>query len=263
MAEYTVQDYVIYLGILLLILWGFSRFIFKRIEFDNRFLWAAAPYIVFGVTLRMLADVGMYERNQLWNITPGVYITSITLGLIAIAIGLVIETRFKIEYWYTPLLIGIFAALFTSYNLSKFIVRGERILYPFILAFGITLAIYLLSSFTNQTRVFRKLDNVAIIYAHLLDGSATFLGIDFYHFSEEHLLPDIFIKTTGTAFIMIPLKILVALLAIYFLEKWYRDEKLKGNVRGASQQYKIFKFLFFILGIGPGLRDAILPATIV
>jgi uncharacterized membrane protein len=260
MAEYTLLDYAIYLAILLAILWFFSRYVFRRIEIDKGFLLSMAPYIIFGVTLRMLADVGVYERNPLWNITPGVYTTTIVISLTGIAIGLFLKKRLEVEYWIFPLVIGILAASYTTYNLALRIEHVERILYPLILAIPITGAIYLLSAFFHATKVFQRADNVAIIFAHLLDGSATFIGIDYYHFTEEHLLPDYLISLTGTAFVMIPLKIAVILPALYLLERWYRGEK--GNLHKTTQQYQILKLVFFILGVGPGLRDAILPATI-
>ncbi|NOZ76836.1 MAG: DUF63 family protein [Euryarchaeota archaeon] len=101
---------------------------------------------------------------------------------------------------------------------------------------------------------------MAIIFGHLFDGSATFIGIDYYGFYEEHLLPDILINAAGTAFVMIPLKIAVVLLAIYYVEKWYREEGLGSKKR--TTQYLVLKLVFFILGFGPGMRDTILPAVL-
>jgi uncharacterized membrane protein len=261
MAEYTIQDYIIYLGILLVILWATTKYVFERIQFDRRFLLAASPYIVFGVTLRMLVDVGVFERNPLWNITPGVYIVTVALCLVGVSLGLSLQSLIKVEYWYIPLIIGISSASYTSYKLILHIESGSRIIYPFALAAFLTIIIYYLSPLYRPARIFRNSDNTAIIFAHLLDGAATFIGIDFYHFSEEHLLPDFLIKFTGTAFVMIPVKIAVVLSALYLLERWYTEEKLKGTPQ-FRQQYYTLKFVFFILGIGPGLRDAILPSTI-
>jgi uncharacterized membrane protein len=248
MAEYTVYDYALYFLILLGILHLVSKYLFSRIKLDKGFLIFTSPYIIFGVCLRMLADVGIYERNPLWNITPGVYLVSFSIALIAIVLGLILESRFKIRYWIFPFLIGFIGATYTSYTLLAFVKAPWRILYPFFLASALTFGIYL-SSFASK--IFRKPENIAVIFAHMLDGSATFFGIDFYGFSEEHLLPDYLIGITGTAFIMIPLKIAVVLPALYLLEKW--GEK--------DAQY--FKFIFFILGIGPGLRNVMLPAMLV
>ncbi len=256
MAEYTPQDYLIYFAILLVILWFFSNVFFKRIKFDDKFLLLASPYIVFGITLRMLSDVGIVERNQLWNITPGVYIVTVAAGLAGVGVGLLIKRYYDIEYWKFPLAAGTILALFTTYNLAIHVSHPVRILYPFGLAAIITGAIYLASGLSSITAIFKKRSNIAIIFAHLLDGSATFIGIDFYHFTEEHLLPDYLISLAGSAFVMIPLKIVVVLPVLYLVERWGIEDE------GKIHEYHILKFVLFILGFGPGLRDAILPGTL-
>ncbi len=256
MAEYTPQDYLIYFAILLFILWFFSNVFFKRIKFDDKFLLLVSPYIVFGITLRMLSDVGVVERNQLWNITPGVYIVTVAAGLAGVGVGLLIKRYYGIEYWKFPLAAGTILALFTTYNLVIHVNHPVRILYPFGLAAIITGAIYFASGVSSITAIFKKRSNIAIIFAHLLDGSATFIGIDFYHFTEEHLLPDYLISLAGTAFVMIPLKIVVVLPVLYLVERWGIEDE------GKIHEYHILKFVLFILGFGPGLRDAILPGTL-
>lgn len=257
MAEYTVQDYLIYFAILLLILWFSSNVVFKRIKFDKKFLLITFPFFFFGLSLRMLADVGVVERSKLWNITPGVHIVTFAIGIASIGVGLFLQRRYGKEYWKFPFAIGTILALFTTYNLAININHPVRILYPFGLAAVITGAIYAASGFFRTTEIFKRPENIAIIFAHLLDGSATFIGIDVYNFTEEHILPDFLISIAGTGLVMIPLKIVVVLPILYFVEKWRiedGDEKI--------HEYYILKFVLFILGFGPGVRDAILPGTL-
>lgn len=257
MADYTPQDYLIYFAILLVILWFFSNVVFKRIEFDDKFLLIVAPYFVFGLALRMLADVGVVERSKLWNITPGVHVVTLLVGVICIGIGLFLKRRYGIEYWKFPLIVGTLLALITGYNLAIHVNHPLRILHPFVLAAIITGVIYLASGASKRTEIFRTRSNIAIIFAHMLDGSATFIGIEFYHFTEEHLLPDIVIGLAGSALVMIPLKIVVVLPILYIVEKWRVEE---GAIK--TQEYLILKFVLFMLGFGPGFRDAILPGTL-
>jgi len=257
MAAYAPQDYLVYFAILLIILWFFSNVFFKRIKFDDKFLLLASPYIVFGITLRMLPDVGVVERNQLWNLTPGVYVVTMAIALAGVGVGMLIKRRYGIEYWKFPLTVGTILALFTTYTLAIHVNHPVRILYPFGLAAIITGAIYFASAVSSTMTIFKKRSNIAIIFAHLLDGSATFIGIDFYHFTEEHLLPEYLISLAGSAFVMIPLKIVVVLPILYLIERWRIEE---GERK--TQEYHILKFVLFILGFGPGLRDAILPGTL-
>ncbi|MFQ5888095.1 MAG: DUF63 family protein, partial [Candidatus Hydrothermarchaeales archaeon] len=135
---------------------------------------------------------------------------------------------------------------------------------PLVLASAITLAIYVVSDFFEVSKVFRTKENIVIIFSHILDGSATFVGINLFHFTEEHILPEFLINMAGgNAIIMIPLKIVVILLALYIIEEWYQEEIETGeDMETTENYYKMFKFIFFILGAGPGLRDTLLPAVI-
>jgi len=262
MADYTVQDYVIYIAILLVVLWVFQRFVFRRIDFDRNFLLATVPYIIFGISLRMLVDVGIYEKSQYWNVTPGVHLVSVSLGLAGVLLGLALKRFFDIEYYIPTIVIGSAAALLVLSKLVPAVNHPGRMLPPILLAGGLTAVIYVLAGFHEKAGIYRWPSNVAIIFGHLFDGSATFIGIDYYGFYEEHLLPDILINTTGTAFVMIPLKIIVVLLAIYYVEKWYREEAVGEKMKKATTQYHVLKLVFFILGFGPGMRDSILPAIL-
>lgn len=264
MAIYTVQDYVIYITILFVVLWIFSRFVFTRIDFDKYFLMATVPYLIFGITFRMLADVGVYEKTKYLTVTPGVQLLAVAIGLSGIFVGLFLQKHTKIQYWQTLMAFGIIASLFSLSKLIPAINFPMRIFPPILMAAGITGALYFLSGFHEKAGIFKMPSNVAIIFAHLFDGSATFIGIDYYGFYEEHLLPDILINAAGTAFVMIPLKIVVVFLALYYVEKWYNEEIELGkeDPKKIAQQYHILKFVFFYLGFGPGMRDSILPAVL-
>ena len=74
----------------------------------------------------------------------------------------------------------------------------------------------------------------------------------------EHLLPIYFITLAGNnALVMIPIKLLVVGLTIYFIEKWYAEEEKTERNRTL---YVMVKLLIFVIGIGPGLRNTLLPA---
>lgn len=264
MVVYTVQDYVVSIAILLIILWFISRYLFTLIPLDQKFMLILVPYILFGIFFRMMVDIGTFEANSYWNVTPGVYIVTVLFGLGCTAIGILISRFTKIDYWIFPVIIGFAAAILYSFKLMQGMIHPARILYPLILASSITIAIYAASSFSPVTKIFQRRENVLIIFAHLLDGSATFIGINLFGFSEEHLLPDYLITLAGNnAIIMIPLKIIVILFALYVIEKWYKEEiQIKKDIKKDTEYYYLFKIIFFILGIGPGIRDALLPALI-
>ncbi len=254
MAAYTPLDYAVALVILFIILWLASRYLFTRIEFDRYFVYAMSPVIVFTLAVRVLVDAGVFEKSKWWSVTPGVHIVGVIFGVTVLLAGKVIEKNRGTAYWKGSVALGAPAALYFSVLLFREMENPLEILQPVLLAAIVTGAIYIVSNFTRATRIFREPVNLAIIFGHMLDGSATFIGIDKYGFSEEHILPEILINAAGTAFVMIPLKIVVVLGALYLLEKWREEEEDEGS----DLYYKMVRFVFFIFGFGPGTRDALL-----
>lgn len=246
MAVYTVGDYVIAILLLLLIIWLLSKYVFTRIKLDGNFLCSIAPVVVLAISIRVLADAGVYEKSDYWSVTPGIYVFAVLVGAALIAFGAVVESKTGISYWKSAAFLGSIAALYFAAILSRQIEHPERILYPLSLALVLTAAVYLLS-FTGAAKIFRLRENAAIVFAHMLDASGTFIGINYYGFSEEHILPEIFINLAGSAVVMIPLKLAVVLTVLYLIEKSKKDDL-----------YNMTKVILFILGFGPGARNALL-----
>lgn len=252
MAVYTPLDYLIGLLILLVIMLGAYRFIFRLVDFDKYFLYTTIPMIIFTISVRVLADANVYEKNELWSVTPGVYVLGTLFGIVIIALGKIIESAIGTPYWKGALLFGTPPALYFAVKLLKEMREPLQIFQPYLLALIITAVIYYLSGRWEPARIFREKSNILIIFGHMLDASATFIGIDFYNFSEEHILPEFLIQKAGTAAVMIPLKMIVVLGALYYIEKWQQEEG------GSDLYYRMVKFLFFIFGFGPGTRDSLL-----
>jgi uncharacterized membrane protein len=272
MGVYQPQDYVIYIGILLVLLAFALKFLFNKIKIDKNFIIAISPYMIMAVALRVLADVGFYERSKLWNITPGVYIVTFILAFSMILVGFELEKRNIASYWKLPFAVGIIGMIYFLGKLVPFFNYPLRILVPISMALGITLAVYFLSPLFYKS--LKEFENTAILFGHLLDGCATFIAIDYYGFGEEHLLPLFLINLSGTALVMIPLKLILILVVIYLLDTLYKEERKNFKEKEVSifkYKFKItklmmnnfylsIKVLIFILGFGPGFRNALLPS---
>lgn len=272
MGVYQPQDYVIYIGILLVLLALALKFLFNKIKIDKIFIITISPYMIMAIAIRVLADVGFYERSKLWNITPGVYIVAFVLAFIMILIGFQLEKRNNIAYWKLPFVVGVVGVIYFLTNLIPFFNYPLRIIVPLSMAAGITLIVYLISPLFYK--YIREFENTAILFGHLLDGCATFIAIDYYGFGEEHLLPLFLINLTGTALIMIPLKLILILVVIYLLDTLYKEErknfkekevtifkyKFKITTLTMHNFYLSIKVLVFILGFGPGFRNTLLPS---
>ncbi|HOI76403.1 MAG TPA: DUF63 family protein [Methanofastidiosum sp.] len=272
MGVYQPQDYVIYIGILLVLLTLALKFLFNKIRIDKTFIIAISPYMIMAIAIRVLADVGFYERSKLWNITPGVYIVAFVLAFTMILIGFQLEKRNILSYWKLPFAVGIMGTIYFLANLIPFFNYPLRIIVPLLMAAGITLTVYIISPLFYKS--IREFENTAILFGHLLDGCATFIAIDYYGFGEEHLLPLFLINLTGTALIMIPLKLLLILVVIYLLDTLYKEERKNFKEKEVTifkykfmittlmmhNFYLSIKVLVFILGFGPGFRNTLLPS---
>ncbi len=253
---YQPQDYVIYIGILIVVLWLLLK-VFKKIKLDKKFILAVSPYILVGIFIRVLADTRTVEFSQWWSVTPGVYLLAMTLAWTSVGAGYVVQRIAKIAYHKVSFMIGAAASLFLFWKISEYLINPATIFYTLVMAASLTLAVYALSVLF-KAKLFQNKYNLLIMFGHLLDGSSTYIAHDYYGFYEEHILPNYFISLFGdSAAIMIPLKIIIVALTLYFMDKWYADEPKTERSRTI---YVLLKLLIFIVGFGPGLRNTLLPA---
>ena len=94
--------------------------------------------------------------------------------------------------------------------------------------------------------------NMMIIFGHMLDASATFIGIDRYGYVEKHVLPQTLMDLFGTAAVMYPLKLAFLLPALYIMDVGM-EEEAKEN----PHLMALVKLTILILGFAPGTRDVI------
>ncbi len=92
--------------------------------------------------------------------------------------------------------------------------------------------------------------NIMILGGHMLDASATYIGIDHYGYVEKHKLPTILIEYSGTAAVMYPLKLLFIIPALYLM-----DVVMEGETRRDIHMMALVKLTILILGFAPGSRD--------
>jgi len=260
MAVYTPIDYAIAFVILLIIIEFSTKVLFKKIPFDRNFVIASVPVMVLAISIRVLADAGVYQKNDYWSVTPGIYVLAFAFGFACYSIGYAINRN---DYWKIAAALETPFALYFAYKLFLEIENLRNMFYPFFAASLLTGFIYLVLMYSDNVSFFSKYtlkkiarrENFAIIFAHMLDASSSFIGIDYFGFAEEHILPEFFIRFAGTGAIMIPLKLIVVMPALYFLESYAEEKKEKKE---EDLYYSMIKFIFFILGIGPGTRNSLL-----
>lgn len=236
---YTLLNTIVF-GIIL----GISVLIiirmFKWIDKDPKhFLVPLIPFIFFGSSTRALVDHGIYPLN-LMLVTPGIYVITGSITILTILSAVYIEKKIGLDFRQIIFITGV---LLCAPNIIKLQILNWA-------AFVAVLGIW--SSFTAFFVLLRKnwelLDdrfNLTVLSAHLFDASTTFVAVDFFGYWEQHVLPGLLTSALGTAAVMFPLKIMVILGTIYFIEKFIEDKKVKN----------MLKLAIFILGLAPGLRN--------
>jgi uncharacterized membrane protein len=81
----------------------------------------------------------------------------------------------------------------------------------------------------------------------MFDAASTVVGMTAYGYSEKHILPTFVINLFGTPWVMLPLKFIVIVFALYFIDKLEED----------TQFNNIIKFAILVVTLGPGSRNTL------
>jgi len=182
--------------------------------------------------------------------TPGSYVFTFLFALACLLLGLGIQKYWKrnsIPYWKTMLVIGLIACGLNAWML------------PFTNPWGLGMILGITGAFTAaffgltylhekkklKIPLFSRV-NSSILSSHMLDSSATFVSVAFFGYYEQHPVPRLFIEAIGpwTFFI---LKLAVLLPSLYIIDKYGEEGEFKN----------FLKIVILILGLAPGMRDAI------
>ena len=238
---YTTFNTIVFGIVLGVIILGINE-LFKRIDKNpNELMLVLIPIIIFGSTSRALVDNHIYPRIHLLA-TPGIYIF---IGLITITLLLLsIFIEKLLEYKYTKIIL-ITGLLICIPNIVLMIIHGINfhILLIELLSFLIVSSPFII--FRKNIKLLNNYTNLKVLLAHILDATSTFIALDFFNYSEQHVLPTIIINLTGTALIMYPLKILIILLLLYLIDK-LMDNEIDSNM---------LKLAIYILGLAPAVRN--------
>ena len=238
-SGYTVFNTVIYTLILLIFIIAIIK-MFKKIEIDPiSIIYPIIPYIFLGSLIRALVDNGIYPKT-VFLITPGLYIL---VGLITIAsllFSLFLYNRKDIDYRYTLSIIGVILLIPNIIMIPRLnIIPIIYVLITWIIASSIFVLIsYIIPFFKDKI-------NLSIISAHMFDASTTFIAVEFFNYSEQHVLANSLYQLFDTSLTMFPMKIIVIVAVLYIIDQYFDDETIKS----------LLKLTVFVLGLAPGLRN--------
>ncbi|HLD56660.1 MAG TPA: DUF63 family protein [archaeon] len=194
----------------------------------------------------------LYSGIVSWFVTPGSYLitTVIALGVFLLCVG--IQRKFKLEYWKPMFVLGLIGLVVSMFALP---VTSLEPLGFLLMLFLPTAAILLAITFALTKTNFRlknvvKFSSTGIVIAHLLDSAATSTALHMYGFREQHPVIRFLYESFGTiygsmAFFLV--KIVVVFAVLWAFDQYIEDKRLRN----------FLKIVVVILGLAPGVRDAI------
>ena len=222
--------------------------LFRRLDLrmDEGLILYTLPYIFAGASLRVIEDTGLVAPP--WRyllITPLIYFL---VFLVTFASLLLNRMIFGKGFYKGYAAIGI---IWTILNISALAAIGFKNAWVIVLIFGLGSgfagSLYILRLGVPRLWFLNDSYNMMIIYAHMLDASSTYIGVDWFGYYEKHVVPTFIINLTGTAAIMYPLKLLVLLPALSMIDKSLEDPSLRN----------LAKLVLITLGLAPAVRNTL------
>lgn len=243
----------VYSILLIIGVWLVYRLLMRmKVRIDMKFALALLPFIFWGSSTRVLHDAAVANAlppalNAFYIApffpTPGSYMITFGLALLALLASLLVQRRLEFPYWKAM------AAAGTALCLINIAMVPWATFLPLLLIIGLTAVwtalFYPLPRFLPRHFT---LPDLGILSAHFLDASATFIALSMFGYLEQHVLPRALIAGWGPIS-MFPLKAVVVVPVLVLLNRY---------AKGTDRNYINFlKIAILILGLAPGLRDLI------
>ncbi len=224
-----------------------------RIRVDEQFALAVLPFVVFGALTRVLVDAGMLPRKVVLAgielnpvfypfVTPGIYMLTF---LVLAGAYLFSRARPKDDAKKLVQRIGIALAA-----LSLLPLLLQPAFFKNVLAIAEILLLAALpyvgyEVLGRKGLVKRTFFNSLAVAGQALDGAATFVGVSFLGYGEQHIVGNL-IFALGSPLLFYFVKAAFGLAVAYVAS---REEE--------SEEKNFVLLLIAILGLGPGLRDTV------
>lgn len=214
--------------------WVTFKFLEKRkIAIDRKFVISIMVLVVFGTMVRLLEEANIVVSNFL--VTPLIWIEMFSFIFALFLVSKLVERRFGISYHRTLIAVGLILLTIPLVLVAGRLVdfTGMLMSLAFLAPFGVIL--YLVKW---------KTENKLVIMAHAFDATATFTAIQFFGFTELHVIPRLLIGALNPiAFVIV--KIVVVAAVLLLIDK-YSDDKKFDN---------FLKLIIAIVGLAPAIRD--------
>ncbi len=272
---YNIVNTITYAIIAIVCIYAIYRYFqIKKIEIDKEFYIGAIAWTFFGSIIRVFTDaidsrliytvieqmkqstdlitqkitLPAYQQIEqsaildygIFTITPGIYVVVACLFLLTFLIGKKIDSK----YWC--------AKIGAVFALGAFFLVGAMIRY-FEYAIVVLVVAGLSAIVISKIFSLKKIEFALPIFAHALDGMATWMAIDIFgpaheiKYFEQHVLSSAIGESTAIGYgLFFLVKVIFSLIAVFVA----RDEKNKN--------IQILALLAIaIMGLAPGLRNMV------
>jgi uncharacterized membrane protein len=223
------------------------------IKIDRRFIAAVSPYIVVGASLRVMEDAELVSPPLSYLLITPLIFFLIFFCCVAILILAVIVSRSTRIGDYT-LIFGLIGIIWLIANLMillrKEVVIASWVLFAVIGISGLLLSvIYAIAARFGAHFLTDRL-NVAVLAAHLLDASSSFIGIDILGYTGKHVIEGLIVTYAGTAAGMYPLKLGILVPILYLLDTQFTAEK-------EMKLKNLVLLALIVIGLAPAVRNTL------
>jgi uncharacterized membrane protein len=266
MTDPTVQGYnlvntLILVSILIITCIAIYFILRKRINFDFDFMLALTPYILFGVSMRVIMhqiEAGLLvlpgiikTANPLeigfYFFTPGVWIITFVMVAIGLLLGGILKDFKTNKLLYFGILIAIIPILFNFLHFNNWAIFLFSTILIFIVSYGIC---HIINKYTKYKILNNKL-NFLIVLGQGFDGIASAVAVSFFNFSEQHVFSKMLMDLHPSLFVL--LKLTIAVLICYSLDDFSKEEAEKKINR--ENLIGFVKIIIVILGLATGLAS--------
>lgn len=259
-SGYTVFNTVVYTLILVIFILVIIK-MFKKLEIDPlSIFYSIIPFIFLGSSTRALVDNGILPKT-VFLITPGLYILVGLITILSFLFSIYLFNKKGIDYRYSLFFIGLIFSLpnlmfFSNVNFTALIdVIVTWVLSSLIFLGLVFFVLYIknnviknmdkinLSNFIQKIKKYKI--NFSIVFAHLFDASTTYVAVEYFNYTEQHVLPNALYQLFDTYLTLFPMKIIVIVAVLYIIDQYFDDLTIKN----------LLKLTVFVLGLAPGLRN--------
>ena len=251
---YNVYNTIVYAALALIAVYFLFRFFRKHgVKINQGFFKAVIPYVVFGSILRIAEDGHLVPRVvelagiQFYPfVTPGIYLLTFLLMAFAMLLA-------KLVYGSSEKFAKVVQAFGVALCVGALVVSLPALLlmknpFPFAVIFALALAVWFAFKIIWAKRgLVASFQEQSVVFAQALDGAATFVGVTFLGYSEQHVVGNAIFSLFGGPWAFLLIKIIFSFVVVEVVRK----EKLQ-------EEEKTYLYLLItVLGLGPGLRDAL------